>query len=99
MTIGDLINNVIKNFVFTEENIYKVYKICEGKEKKINPSGYSKICGTTGLIIFVIRDALEFAGIIIDKRTLPACLKRLYTSCLDKANETLNNLKSFEEKK
>ena len=96
--LGDLINNIIKSLVFTEENIYKVFKMCEGKEKKIIPSFYSKICGTTGLIIFLIRDALEYSGIIIDKRTLPASLNRLYSSGLTKSNIMLNKLNCFYEK-
>jgi hypothetical protein len=87
---------VIKNFVFTEENIYKIFKLCEGKEKKINPSVYSKLCGTTGLIIFVIRDALEYTGIIIDKRTLPARLNKFYSFGLEIANESITKIKSNE---
>ena len=93
--LGELINNSIKNMVFTEENIYKVYKMCEGKQNRINPSYYSKICGTTGLVVFLIRDALEYCGIIVDKRTPIARLKRFYSFGIDKCNQNLNKVLSF----
>ena len=42
-------------------------------KKKINPNYFSKICGTTGLLIFLIKDTLEYCGVIInDKKTQPA---------------------------
>lgn len=37
---------------------------------KIAPAYFSKICATTGLFIFLIKDALEYCGIIYqDKKT------------------------------
>jgi len=35
---------------------------------KISPAYYSKLCATTGFLIFLIKDALEYAGIIVDKK-------------------------------
>ena len=60
----------MKNFDFSEENLVKITKIIGNREKKITPTFYSKTCGTTGLIIFLVKDAMEYAGIIIDKKTL-----------------------------
>jgi hypothetical protein len=30
---------------------------------KINPNNFSKICGTTGLFVFFIKDAIEYIGL------------------------------------
>ena len=44
-----------------------------GLKKKINPNYFSKICGTSGLLIFLLKDALEYCGVIInEKKTQPA---------------------------
>ena len=85
----------MKNFDFSEENIYIISKLCENKEKKISPSFFSKICGTTGLVIFLIRDALEYTGIIIDKKTLPSRLQKLYKYGLEKKQYLLEKFKSL----
>ena len=37
------------------------------------PNYFSKICGTTGLLVFGIKDALEYCGVIKnDKKTQPS---------------------------
>ena len=42
-------------------------------KNKIVPNYFSKICGTTGLLVFIVKDALEYCGVIInDKKTQPA---------------------------
>ena len=37
--------------------------LAKSNYKKILPSYFSNICGTTGLFVFVIKDILEFMGI------------------------------------
>ena len=69
--------------------------MCENKEKKISPQFFSKVCGTTGLIIFLIRDALEYTGIIIDKKTLPGRLYRLYKYGQEKITNNHEHFKKF----
>ena len=42
-------------------------------KKKILPNFYSKICSTTGLLIFIIKEALEYCGVIQnEKKTQPS---------------------------
>jgi len=89
----------VKNFNFSDDNLYKIARMCEYKDKKITPSFYSKVCGTTGLIIFLIRDALEYTGIIIDKKTLPSKLYRLYTYGVEKTQSNIDYIKALREKK
>jgi hypothetical protein len=43
----------------------------EGNENKIAGLGYyPSICGTTGLFIFLIRDVLEFIGILNNEKKI-----------------------------
>ena len=66
--IGNLLENQFKQLDFSKENFVKIYNLCEGKINKLTPVYYSKICATTGLFIFLIKDALEYLGIINDKK-------------------------------
>ena len=66
---GDLLSNIItqKKIVLSGENIYKVYKLANKHINKIVPTYYSKICATTGLFVFFIKDILDFLGFSHDK--------------------------------
>ena len=69
---GEFFKESINNFDFSIKNIYEVKKIVNGNEEKIKPSAFSKICGTTGLVIFLIKDILEYMGIIHStKKSIP----------------------------
>ena len=71
--IGTFILDRIKGVTFEHKKIFLLNKILVGMKKKINPNYFSKICGTTGLLIFLIKDILEYCGVIInDKKTQPA---------------------------
>ena len=34
----------------------------------MTPSYFSKLCGTTGFLIFLIKDMLEYASVLVDKK-------------------------------
>ena len=71
--IGSFILEKFKNVTFDKKKIVLINKFLVGMKKKINPNYFPKICGTTGLLIFLIKDALEYCGVIInDKKTQPA---------------------------
>jgi hypothetical protein len=61
--IGDIFKNMVKEFQFNKENIYKIKSIIKGKEEKLKPLNYSQICKTTGLVIFLVKDILEYLGL------------------------------------
>ena len=67
---GNLLNRIIseKKINIDGDNIYKIYKLTENKIDKIYPSYFSKICGTTGLFVFFIKDILDFLGFSNDKQ-------------------------------
>jgi len=92
--IGDYFNNSTKNFNFSDENIYKISRLIIGKEKKISPGYYSKLCGSTGLVLFLIKDALEYAGIIVEKKTLPARIYKNNKYITEKLKEKIASLEN-----
>ena len=62
---GDILLSMInqKKIDFSKNNEYQIYMLAKSNYKKILPSYFSNICGTTGLFVFVIKDILEFMGI------------------------------------
>ena len=62
-------------FQLDNVNLNKVRKLAINQLDKINPSYYGKICGTTGLVVFLIKEMLIYVGIIEDKKTSPAKIK------------------------
>jgi hypothetical protein len=69
---GEFFKDSINNFDFSIKNIYEVKKIVSGNEDKIKPTVFSKICSTTGLVIFLIKDSLEYIGVIHNiKKNIP----------------------------
>ena len=71
--IGTFILDKFKNMTFEKKKIVMINKFLVGMKKNINPNYFSKICGTTGLLVFLIKDALEYCGVIVNsKKTQPA---------------------------
>jgi hypothetical protein len=80
------------------ENSYKIVKIIGSNLNKMNPNYFSKICGTTGLIVFFIKDALDFIGITFEKN--PNMFKCVTTSLgiIEVVNEKIKHLKKYQNK-
>jgi len=98
---GDLIANSVKNFDFSNETLYKVHRVTINKDKKLLPSFYSKICSTTGIVIFLIKDTLEYIGLVSsDKKTMPGPNKllKLYNAVLEQSKLKVEHLKVLENK-
>ena len=66
--IGTFILEKFKNISFSHKKIFLLNKLLIGIKNKILPTYFSKICGTTGLLTFLIKDALEYCGVIINTR-------------------------------
>ena len=81
--IGDFILNKFENYNCDCKTIYYIEQIMKGKKDNISPSYFSKICGSTGLLIFLIKELMEYCGVIIS--TKKTQLSRIY-----------NNLKFFK---
>ena len=66
---NELINNIKEEkILITGDNLYKIYKLIEHNIDKLNPGYFSKICGTTSLFIFYIKDILDFLGFTNEKK-------------------------------
>ena len=67
---GTFFRDYISEFDFTYKNIYKLKKLISGKEDKLKPSIYENICKATGLVNFVIKDSLEYCGLIPNEKKI-----------------------------
>ena len=96
---GEFFKESIKNFDFSAKNIYEIKKIVKDQADKIKPQSYSKICSTTGLIVFLIKDTFEFIGIINNtKKNVPILLLKYLEYIKDiqtKIEEYINYLKKI----
>ena len=62
--IGDLLRrNIDNDLMLTYENAYKIIHLIGEHIAKITPAYFSKLCGTTGLFMFLIKDVLDYFGI------------------------------------
>ena len=97
--LGDFFNNSLNDFDLRFRNIYEIQKIVHGNEDKIKPVVYSNICGTTGLVIFLVKDVLEYLGIIINyKKNIPAIMIKYLehiNSNKNKVENYINKIKDF----
>ena len=90
--IGSFIVEKSKNFDFSHKSIYLMNRLLVGIKPKIIPTTFSKISGTTGLLFFLIKDALEYCGVLInDKKTQPS---RIYDNLMYYKN-IIDNLANF----
>lgn len=65
---GDFLQKMLSDsLVITSDNMYKLMRLVDGNLNKLTPSYFSKICGTTGLVVFFIQDVLEHLGISTNK--------------------------------
>ena len=67
--IGFLVEKQMKSIDFSDKNIRLLSKLKKGYEKIITPSYFSKLCPTTGLFIFLVKESFEYCGALIDRKT------------------------------
>ena len=89
--IGSFILEKSKTFNFNHKNIYLMNLLLVGIKPKMIPVTFSKISGTTGLLFFIIKEALEFAGVLITSKTPK---NRIYDNLIYYKN-IINSLTNF----
>ena len=96
--IGDFIMSKFEKYNCDSKTVYYIEQLMKGKKDNISPSYFSKMCGSTGLLIFLIKELLEYCGVIIS--TKKTQLSRIYQNLiffkniidkLSEFNETLEN--------
>ena len=88
--IGTYLENTFKNLDLSEENIYKIYSLCEGFSKILSPSYFSKIDEFAGLCFICIKEALDYIGVKINgvhKKSSPITVRKVLTYCILKRKE------------
>ena len=93
-----MIQSLVKDIDFSDNNIYKLTKLVGNNISKIAPNYFSKLCGTTGLFIFLIKDAFDYSGIIVDKKTSQARLYKNYMYLFDQLQSRMERLKEIQKK-
>ena len=96
--IGTFISRKIKNFNFSHRNIYLMNRLLFSIKPQFIPTTFSKISGTTGLLFFLIKDSLEYCGVLPNyKKTQPS---RIYDNLMYYKNiiENFDNFVNFLSK-
>jgi hypothetical protein len=99
--LSDFCVRCVLKFNFDNKNIFKLKELAKDKSEKLKPSFFSKICGTTGLFVFLIKDTLEYCGAIEDKKTQPSRIKSNYLyakTIFDGINKYINFLEGLQKK-
>ena len=96
--VGTFILDKIKEFKFNEKIIFYIESYILDKKDKIVPTYFTKICKYTGLVTFIIKEALEYCEILYnEKRSKPFnLLKKLEYE--KKLKEVLENYLNFLNK-
>lgn len=94
---GELLQKALDDKMIDIEgdNLYKLYKLVENDLDKVYPTYYSKICGTTGLFSFFIKDILDFVGISNDEK-INSKAYWTYTKIIDSLENKINHIKSLK---
>ena len=95
---GDLLQKIINEnkINISGDNLYQLYKLTKKDLNKIAPQYYSKMCGTTGLFVFIIKDVLDFVGISNTVKTQDKGYWT-YVSILESINNKINFIKETQK--
>ena len=94
--VGVLLQKILdeKLIYIDGNNLYKIYKLVYKDLDKIYPQYFSKLCGTTGLITFFIKDILDFVGISNDEK-IQINAYWTYSNIIDNLNNKINYLENL----
>ena len=84
--LGEFLSGFLGSIDFSQKNIYQIYKLLGNNDKKMNPNYYSKICPTTGLVLFFVKEPLEYLGLVIEKKTSLKKALLTLTGCIEYLN-------------
>lgn len=67
------------------------------KEKKLSSAFFTKLCPTTGIMIFLIRETLEYIGIFSNNKNPPTPnkLAKFYQSVIENNGIKLEKIRDF----
>lgn len=94
--LGGFILSLISQLDFSPENVCILSDMVGENSHKISPPYCSKLCSTTGFIIFFIKDALAHAGVIQDLKS-PSPPARLYKNYMYMFNRLQAQVEKVKE--
>ena len=96
---GELLQKILDDKMINIEgdNLYKIYKLAENNLNKIYPNYFSKLCGATGLLVFFIKDILDFVGISNDIKIQNKAYWS-YEKIIESLDNKMNHIKKLENK-
>ena len=92
--ISSFIIDSVNSFNYDRKNVLKLKSLIHGNHEKLKPNYFGKICGTTALFVFLVKDALEYCGAVEEKKTQPQKSLILF----EYEKEILENIKNIIEK-
>ena len=100
ISLGSFIENQIRkiNFDTNNELLYKLYTLSNSNIHKIKPNYYQNICKTTGIIVFIIKDIIDYLGLSKDRNVSSGKIYRVLNARLDIQNRFLMKLNSLNGK-
>ena len=64
MALGQFVQSEIRNMDYSDKNIYRMKLFCKPHVDVLNPLYYSKMCPTTGVFAFLVKEVLEYMGVV-----------------------------------
>lgn len=95
--IGQHLKDITDKLDFSNKNILEISKLIENHAKNLTPSYYSKICGATGFVVFYIKDALDYCGILDEKKSSPHKIHKFLSYKQKIYQEILKKLSLMDE--
>ena len=102
MSLGQFVQSEIRNMDYSDKNIYNMKLFCKPYISTLNPLYYSKMCPTTGVFAFLVKEVLEYMGVVDSGREGECSARRKYKnlryemslteSKIDKINEFVGRL-------
>lgn len=88
---SDYFSNIIKDSIINADlsvkNLSNIFSIISDKSHIILPNNFSKTCPLTGTLVVILKDFLEFLGILFERKVIAK-----------KALETTNNCLLYHQK-
>ena len=64
LQLGQFVQSEIRNMDYSDKNVYSMKLFCKPYLSILNPLYYSKMCPTTGVFAFLVKEVLEYMGVV-----------------------------------
>ena len=92
---GNFLKNKLKETKVSDKNIFYINKLLQGKKKDFSPQKFTNLSFTTGLFAIIIKDVLEFYGILFNrKKSQPQQILNIY----ENEKNIYNRISNYLEK-